>query len=149
MDRTTWDRILATADVTRIEAQLHQRAFVFAHRPADDRSKVFIYGNDVTLLRAAGDALRDAERMATLGTLSAGVAHELNNPAAATARSAEQLREALVRLDEAFVPLSQVCQRVGRMQTPGHRRSTCAPRRATPGLTAGAATARPRSAVAR
>ena len=39
--------------------------------------------------------------MATLGTLAAGVAHELNNPAAATRRAADQLRDAFSRLDDA------------------------------------------------
>ncbi len=36
--------------------------------------------------------LRQSERMAQLGTLTAGLAHELNNPAAAVARGAGQLR---------------------------------------------------------
>ncbi len=39
--------------------------------------------------------LRQSERMAQLGTLTAGLAHELNNPAAAVRRGADQLSDAV------------------------------------------------------
>src|ERR1700689_4794149 len=41
------------------------------------------------------------DRLASLGKLSAGLAHELNNPASAAKRSASQLRDALRRIRDA------------------------------------------------
>jgi signal transduction histidine kinase len=46
-------------------------------------------------LRETESLLRGQEKLAALGTLSAGLAHELNNPAAAVQRSAALLREGL------------------------------------------------------
>jgi signal transduction histidine kinase len=45
--------------------------------------------------------LRQSERLATLGRLSAGMAHELNNPAAIARHGEEQLRTSIPRLERA------------------------------------------------
>lgn len=56
-------------------------------------------------LRANNDQLRQSERLSQLGTLTAGVAHELNNPASAVARAADHMGARVDRLGEvASVP---------------------------------------------
>jgi len=47
------------------------------------------------VVRRLSDIERNRERLASLGTMAAGLAHELNNPAAAAQRAAAQLAEAL------------------------------------------------------
>ena len=51
--------------------------------------------------RDTQSSIRQSERMVQLGTLTAGLAHELSNPAAAVNRSADQLAGAMARYDEA------------------------------------------------
>jgi signal transduction histidine kinase/predicted CoA-binding protein len=58
--------------------------------------------------RATEAMLRQSEKMAQLGTLTAGVAHELNNPAAAVQRGAAQLSGALADLLEAERQLARL-----------------------------------------
>ncbi len=58
--------------------------------------------------RATESLLRQSEKMAQLGTLTAGVTHELNNPAAAVKRGAEQLRNALAEFTNYQEKMSQI-----------------------------------------
>lgn len=53
-------------------------------------------------LRSMESAFMQREKVAALGTMAAGLAHELNNPAAALKRSGEELRGSMDRRDLAF-----------------------------------------------
>jgi signal transduction histidine kinase len=61
-----------------------------------------------TRLRQNEAMLHEKEKMAGLGTLAAGLAHELNNPAAAVRRATAQLRELLQRWQQAMSALDRL-----------------------------------------
>ncbi len=58
-------------------------------------------------LRNTQAQLRQSEKMAQLGTLTAGIAHELNNPAAAIVRGSAQVRKTLAPFARAQTALSR------------------------------------------
>ena len=61
---------------------------------------------DISERRRVEEELRQTEKMAALGKLSAGLAHELNNPAAAAGRAAGQLLDGIDGLQSATSELA-------------------------------------------
>jgi PAS domain S-box-containing protein len=62
---------------------------------------------DITKRREIEDELRQTEKMSAIGKLAAGLAHELNNPAAAATRSARQLDDVLGHLADATLGVAK------------------------------------------
>jgi C4-dicarboxylate-specific signal transduction histidine kinase len=82
-------RAITPARVLEIESGAFYRMAAEVPEVAD----VFI-SRLASRLRDTQRTFRQLEKMAALGKISAGLAHELNNPAAAALRAATQLREA-------------------------------------------------------
>ncbi len=88
---------------------------VLAREPAVLRSLV---GTVAKRLRGMEASVQEQERLASLGTLAAGLAHELNNPAAAARSSVGRLEEALDAWDRSSTALGAVTAGDGPAATP-------------------------------
>ncbi len=84
-------RAVVPSRVLEIDSDVFRR--VAFERP--DVADVFISGL-ARRMRATQRAFRQNEKLAALGRLSAGLAHELNNPAAAASRASGDLRTAIL-----------------------------------------------------
>ncbi|HZY61370.1 MAG TPA: ATP-binding protein [Edaphobacter sp.] len=67
-----------------------------------------ILGNMARRINSLQSVAVQQEKMASLGTLAAGLMHELNNPGAAARRAASQLRENLLRMHELSAKFSSI-----------------------------------------
>jgi signal transduction histidine kinase len=86
----------------------------------------------VARLRQNDALLHEKEKMAGLGTLAAGLAHELNNPAAAVKRAVSQLRDLLGKWQPAMSALDRLELDPSQQTCLAELRETMAARAATP-----------------
>jgi len=80
LTKEKWDEMKQSEDIIPFETRVREKDFVFTHRHDFKSNLVFVYGADVTLQKLTEKKLRHAEKMASLGEMTAGVAHEIQNP---------------------------------------------------------------------
>ncbi|WP_083634822.1 nitrogen regulation protein NR(II) [Desulfovibrio sp. DV] len=71
------------------------------HNPDSPESRILIFKRDVTMEHEYQAKYYQAEKMATIGMLAAGVAHEINNPLTAVYGLAEGIRRRLPAIESA------------------------------------------------
>jgi signal transduction histidine kinase len=94
----------ARSDVSMLSIDRQQLGVLMGTSPSAAGAMFFTV---LKRLRSTESKLRQSEKMAQLGGLTAGIAHELNNPAAAVKRGSEQLQLAMHESSEAFTNLKQ------------------------------------------
>jgi len=95
----------ARTDSVLLEISHAQLNELLNSSPSAARAMLYTF---ISRLRSSEILLRQSEKMAQLGTLTAGIAHELNNPAAAAKRGSSQLLIALNKMHQAQRELNRV-----------------------------------------
>jgi len=95
-----WNEIIDSDKIIPYELRIDEKDFVFHHRYDFQLNLVFVYGTDLTLQKMAEKQLRHSEKMASLGEMTAGIAHEIQNPLNFVNNFSEVNRELLAELKD-------------------------------------------------
>lgn len=90
------------------EAALHRSEEEFRAKEAEFRARNAALEETIERINSMQDQVLLQEKMASIGRLSAGMAHEMNNPASAAQRGASQASEVFARLQEAQIELGRL-----------------------------------------
>lgn len=97
--------VRATCPATLLQVSEQNFLELIAH---SGKAAISILHTVSNRLRQNEAMLRHNDKMVALGTLSAGLAHELNNPAAAARRSADQLQKAFFSMQELILDIQKL-----------------------------------------
>ncbi len=111
-----------------ITAREHAYRFTGFRLPAEDGhpSGIVVHYEDVTRQRALEQRLRESERLAALGQLADGAAHEINNPMAYLASNLSSLKETLADVGPALDGAREAAALLARGDATGARRALAA-----------------------
>ena len=95
----------ARSDTQLLSIGFGQLDYLLDNKPAAARTMLQTI---TSRWRATQSMLRQSEKMAQLGSLAAGMAHELNNPATAALRGTEHLQKTFDEIQAVFLKLNQL-----------------------------------------
>lgn len=108
----TIKRALKSGKTCEAKKRFASRPLHFIFTPTKDGRHVFIFINDTTREEEIKTQLIQSEKMASLGLLVAGLAHEINTPMGAIHSNNDNLARALVKLRKLTEPGSKDLNRI-------------------------------------